>query len=72
MGLGLGTKGRNRGALVLEKWESRVGKRAVSRTEAVSWGDWRAGLQVLEAESRGDDELGRTRSVASTLQEAEK
>lgn len=71
MGLGLGTKGRNRGALVLEKWESRVGKRAVSRTEAVSLGDWRAGLQVLEAESRGD-ELGRMGSVASTLQEAEK
>lgn len=44
----------------------------VSRTEAVSLGDWRVGLQVLEAESRGDDELGRTESVAGTLQEAEK
>lgn len=49
-----------------------MGKRVVSRTEAVSLGDWRVGLQVLEGESRGDDELGRTESMAATLQEAEK
>lgn len=72
MGLGLGTRGRHRRAAGLENWKSRVGKRVVSRTEAVSLGDCRVGLQVSEAESRGDDELGRTQSVAGILQEAEK
>ena len=72
MGLGLCTRGQNRRAAGLEKWKSRVGKRVVSRTEAVSLGVWRGGLQVLEGESRGDDELGRTESMAATLQEAEK
>ena len=39
VGLGLGTRGRGRAAAGLEKWKSRVGKRTVSRAEAVSlWG----------------------------------